>query len=406
MNNITLSIKYFTLFFLLIFLSFFIYYNTGLINTDVDEYTIYNTSDNAVYIEANLNRTYLLLGLNPFTGDTVKSEMLNNNIYGSKLLYKIQLNESVDDRSQFITEENAFLKNFRLLNDRSETVNLKISDNSNYKSVYSTENSLILYHEDKSRITNKSNGNKISVTSDLNKNEVRDIINSSMIMSEKFNNNQTIDFYIVEDNPTRWGGYAYDTRDSVQISWVSDSYGEFSSEDTIMHETIHAHQSFDRSDNMDWIFEGSAEYMATLTYIESNAPNNNQVYTEDFYNNNWYNNYTSNNTISDLKLSDPSTWKQDIEYNRGEHTVYLIDYSLRYHTKCSYNIFDLINWLNDEENINYSKFRSKLLSKTDQEFVNQLDTYVGSTGEIDIYKEKQKISGNENNNLYECQNRQ
>lgn len=384
---------------LLLIISFYIVFNfTAGFETDVDNYIIENVSNDTVYIKANLDNNYLLYGLVPYEKNNINSSIITDNLYSDTLRYKIKLNKS-EDRRQFITDENVFLKNYKIRNDDNLDTNIVRSNNLRYKSVYTTENTLILYLNNVTRTTKVQNRNKISVVSRFNESQDEEIINSGIRMSNKFNNKQSIYVYIIDDNPTRWGGYAYSIDDSVQTVWVSDAFGDFSSEKVLMHEVIHAHQDFNRFKNMEWIFEGSAEYVSTLTYLNKFD----KKYTYDFQNRDWYNNISSDESIHNISLRQKSSWTQGIEYSRGEHVLHLIDYSLRYHTDCQYNIYDTMIWLNKKENINYNIFRQKIKSKTDRTFVNKLDDYLGKRGEIDLVDEKKEIAGKDyGKNIFTC----
>jgi hypothetical protein len=212
--------------------------------------------------------------------------------------------------------------------------------------------------------------------------------------------NGTVDIFIHPRDSYRYTGGSI-SRNSPHVSlWVSDSTVDNQYSTTVTHEIIHSIQKHYTSDNMEWWIEGSAQYIGGLAEYESQGYQNEKYIRDSVLESNWEDSRSAtveggeslklkfqNNT-----LSDPETWNGDVDYRRGARISYLIDVRLR--SSSNADILTVFNWMNNQnEEIDYKHFRSKIVNLTDEDFASRLDRYVFKSETIDVQEEASEILG-------------
>jgi hypothetical protein len=316
------------------------------------------------------------------------------------ITYEIHIDQENNRRKQFVTDESVYISNYKLYSvfsigeyrlgfnsDYNSTTILSKIENNNYNSLSSKSKELVLYEDNITTTTKYNKINTITIISDLNKSQNDKIAKMSNRISDRFSTEgQNLIIYILPETNSKWTGYIEDRYSNQKIIWVKNIGNDFSSNRILYHETVHSHQIFRNSENMEWFIEGSATYISSFESVKDH----NYKKLDSIIYQEWY---TDKEGDDKIKLRDTDTWKQDVEYHRSEHVTYLIDASLRHHTNGSVTIYDIMNWMNKEQYVTYSKFRSKIVSHTDEEFGDRLDYYVNSHNGIDVEKQKKQITG-------------
>lgn len=395
---------------LILFTSAFMITHTYLDhNTQVKEYNIIDVNDDSIIIEAQMSGEYPTKYINFEDEQKTNYKILTEDKKTQTVRYMIEENVDQSMRYHFINDRSVYINDYQIetgneFNILNYNINIggniqnapvRMSDkvSTEYQSLYENKNRFIMYKKETQEVSFKTQNHASSLIypNDLDV-DTEGIITTYEQTSNKFNNNQSTTIYIVDDTDTISVGFVPDRGVDDEVTIIDYQKNQFEIQKTVSHEVIHMNQEFKTSDNLDWLIEGSAEYTSNLIYSNNNFFQ--KLDTE--FNENWYNSDIGEyESVNRIMLSEPNTWDQYPQYNRGEHVVYLIDVSLRYHTDNKVTIFDIINDMNKKDKVTYKEFRNEIVRHTDEEFGKRLDSYIGKRDKIRIQQEKYKITNGE-----------
>lgn len=403
-----------------IFLAFILFTSSFVITSiylnhsaQVEEYNILEVNDNSVIIEAEMSKEYPTRFVN-FEGEhRMDYEILTNDKKSHTIRYMIKEDKDKSMKFHFVNERSVYIHDYQIKTGyeynileyninfggdiQYSSINMSNEVSREYESMYENKEGFILYEKETAKVsfTDKNRTNNLIYPSDLTLN-TNGIINTYKQTSRKFDNKQNTTIYIVNDPDTLSKGFVPQRMIKDEVIVIENRNNPFEVEKTVSHEVIHINQEFKTSDDLDWFIEGSAEYSSSLVYSNNNFFQ--KLDTE--FNENWYNSDIGKyDSVNKIMLSEPNTWDQYPQYNRGEHVVYLIDISLRHHTDNEITIFDIMNDMNKKDKVTYEEFRDNIVKHTDEEFGNRLDSYVGKRDKIRIQEEKYAITDGENVNI-------
>lgn len=358
-------------------------------SSSVSNYTVTDVEENRVVIEATfdkeINERYIRID----AYRNAESKVLS--VENRTVEYSIGI--AIDDsiRRQFITDESVFIKGYEIIYggvEQNAPIEISREAKSEYLSINSSESELVMFDNRSTSLSDTRENTTIKIVSPYSTNKDKTALDTAFTMSKRFEDgDDLIVIYLIPYEDTRWGGYAFGTGDDVQHIWVSAD-NVSNARDTVIHEIVHAHQEYDETDDLQWFYEGSAERIESIIYTKEYTEYDRTVPRSE----NWFDESDSQyESVKGIKLSEPRTWEQDVEYARGNKVAYLIDISLKRHTGGEYTLIDLIDWMNQRKDVTYYEFKMKIVSHTDKEFGERIDSYMGSREVIDVDDERQEI---------------
>lgn len=145
------------------------------------------------------------------------------------------------------------------------------------------------------------------------------------------------------------------------------------------HEWAHSYQNFRTFTKSRWWTEGSAEYIGAL--IENDAGSTEERSRRIAFSYGW-----NQNVDSKIRMSDPDSWENYVQYKRGPRIVYLVDVAIRHHNE-NKTILDLIDRMNKNGAVTHRETVGMIRDMTTEDFSERYDRLVTQSGPVDIQEE-------------------
>lgn len=163
--------------------------------------------------------------------------------------------------------------------------------------------------------------------------------------------------------PPMDGGRAVDTSFYVGANVTSPADPVFA------HEFYHVHQTAAHpTESAEWLFEGSAAYFERYTnYVTGSVDGE------------YFTSFTrvSNDAVSrDSVLSQPDTWTESAEYNKGSHVLAALDVQIREATDGERTVFDVLERVNTRDQITHTEFKTIVSDVAGDSLGPWVDRYV------------------------------
>lgn len=202
--------------------------------------------------------------------------------------------------------------------------------------------------------------------------DVLKLLENSEYLFNNSDKSYTNSLFILSSTPTYYDGGAFDRDLEHSVIW-SDEFAVSEEVHTILgHELFHSSQIYYVGDKMEWWIEGSANYVGGM--IENVSYNNitrTDILSSSFEKSSWDYHDSENQTS---KLINPKSWEMGFDYIQGARFVHIIDRHIRKNT--DKNVLDLHYWMQSENRVNYSDFKSKVREWTSDEFADEINNYV------------------------------
>lgn len=206
------------------------------------------------------------------------------------------------------------------------------------------------------------------------------------LLQVRANNSRVTTFTTPSEGAISGGVRFGSDTENTETLWSSSANHPHSVHSTWTHEYIHANQKYDYlGPEMQWFHEGSANYFAMI--IPHRILPDREPYRTEFTLRS--HRQIMNDTASGPILSDPTTWEDNTDYERGMVVLFELDYRMRMYSDGEYDMRDTLQWMNQQNGvITYSEWKHEIVSNTDEDMGRLIDDYVQGTRQVHLHEDK------------------